>query len=189
MDQRRHPGRRAALWAAPVALLAATAAACGSSTATTSVPTTPASSAPAAPAAPAATGSAATVTTTDGALGTFLASGDGRTLYLFEKDSGTTSSCSGACAVNWPPLLTKTAPQATGQAQAKMLGTAPRSDGTTQVTYAGHPLYLFVGDKAAGSTTGEGVNAFGGEWYVVSPSGDKIESAPASTSSGGGGGY
>ena len=129
MDQRRHPGRRAALWAAPVALLAATAAACGSSTATTSVPTTPESSAPAAPAAPAAPGSAATVTTTDGAPGTFLASGDGRTLYLF------------------------------------------------------------VGDKAAGSTTGEGVNAFGGEWYVVSPSGDKIESAPASTSSGGGGGY
>ena len=70
-----------------------------------------------------------------------------------------------------------------------MLGTSPRSDGTTQVTYAGHPLYLFVGDKAAGNTTGEGVNAFGGEWYVVSPSGDKIESAPASTSSGGGGGY
>lgn len=174
------------MWAAPVALLAATAAACGSSNAPSSVPTTPASSAPA---APAATGSAATVTTTDGALGTFLASGDGRTLYLFEKDSGTTSSCSGACAVNWPPLLTKTAPQATGQAQAKMLGTAPRSDGTTQVTYAGHPLYLFVGDRAAGSTTGEGVNAFGGEWYVVSPSGDKIESAPASTSSGGGGGY
>ena len=138
---------------------------------------------------PSATGSAATVTTANGALGTFLTAGDGRTLYLFEKDTSTTSTCTGACAANWPPLVTTGAPQAAGQAQASMLATSPRPDGTTQVTYAGHPLYLFVGDKAAGSTAGEGINAFGGEWYVVAPSGQKIESAPASTSSSGGGGY
>ncbi|MGZ4664117.1 MAG: COG4315 family predicted lipoprotein [Frankiaceae bacterium] len=179
MDQRRRSLRRAAMWAAPVALLAATAAACGRNNSTSSA--SPASSAPAA--APSAAGAVATVTTSNGSLGTFLTAGDGRTLYLFEKDTSATSTCTGACAVNWPPLVTTGAPQAAGQAQAGMLATSPRPDGTTQVTYAGHPMYLFAGDKAPGSTLGQGINAFGAEWYVVAPSGQKIESTPGSSSS------
>jgi predicted lipoprotein with Yx(FWY)xxD motif len=179
MDQRRRSLRRAATWAAPVVLLAATAAACGSSNNTSSA--SPASSAPAT--VPSAAGSGATVTTANGSLGTFLTAGDGRTLYLFEKDTSATSTCTGACAVNWPPLLTTGAPQAGGQAQANMLATSPRPDGTTQVTYAGHPLYLFVGDSAAGSTAGQGKQAFGAEWYVLAPSGQKIEGTSGSPSS------
>lgn len=183
------------MWAAPVALLAATAAACGSSSGS-SAPSTAASSAPAAPAATSATFPAATVTTAQGPLGTFLTSGDGRTLYLFEKDTSTTSTCTGTCAVDWPPLVTTTSPQAAGQAQANMLGTSHRPDGTTQVTYAGHPVYLFMGDQGAGSTAGQGVDAFGAEWYIMAPSGQKIEgtastsgSTTSSNSSGGSGGY
>ena len=148
-----------------------------------SAPATSTSTATAAPTV------AATVSTTTGALGTFLTSGNGRTLYLFGKDTGTTSTCAGACAVSWPPLLTKGAPKAAGQAQPAKLGTTARSGGTTQVTYAGHPLYLFIGDTAPGQTKGQGVNAFGAVWYVVSPAGDKIQSAPASSSAPGGGGY
>jgi predicted lipoprotein with Yx(FWY)xxD motif len=190
MDQRRRSLRRAAMWAAPVALLAATAAACGSDNNTSS--TSPATSAPAA--APSAAGAAATVTTADGSLGTFLTAGDGRTLYLFGKDTSATSTCTGACAAKWPPLVTTGAPQAAGQAQASMLATSPRPDGTTQVTYAGHPVYLFVGDRAPGSTAGQGLDAFGAEWYVVAPSGQKIENAQSSTNmstatTSGGGGY
>ncbi len=193
MDQRRRSQRRAAMWAAPVALLAATAAACGSSS-NNSTSARPASSAPAA--APNAAGAVATVSTTSGPLGTLLTAGDGRTLYLFEKDTGSTSTCTGACAANWPSLATSGAPQAAGQAQANMLATSTRPDGTTQVTYGGHPLYMFVGDKATGSTTGQGIDAFGAEWYVVAPSGPKSESTASSssssastTTSGGGVGY
>ena len=178
MNQSRRSLRRTAMWAAPVALLAATAAACGSDSNTSSA--SPASSAPAA--VPSAAGTSATVTTATGDLGTFLTAVDGRTLYLFEKDKTATSTCTGACAANWPPLVTTGAPQAAGQAQANMLGTSPRPDGTTQVTYAGHPLYLFVGDKGPGSTAGQGITAFGAEWYVLAPSGEKIESTSPSSS-------
>jgi len=153
----------------------------------TSAPATSASSATAAPTVP------ATVSTTTGPLGTYLTSVNGRTLYLFGKDTGTTSTCVGTCTENWPPLLTKGAPKAAGQAQPAKLGTTARSEGTTQVTYAGHPLYLFIGDTAPGQTKGQGVNAFGGVWYVVSPAGNAIQTAPAATSgpatSSSGGGY
>jgi predicted lipoprotein with Yx(FWY)xxD motif len=118
---------------------------------------------------------AAAVSTTSGALGTFLVGPDGRTLYLFKKDSGTTSACTGACAKAWPPLTTTGAPTATGAATASLLGTAKRQDGTTEVTYAGHPLYYFAGDAASGDANGQGVDHFGGEWYVLSPSGAAIE--------------
>jgi predicted lipoprotein with Yx(FWY)xxD motif len=135
----------------------------------------------------------ATVSTTTGPLGTYLTSVNGRTLYLFGKDTGTTSTCVGTCTENWPPLLTKGAPKAAGQAQPAKLGTTARSEGTTQVTYAGQPLYLFIGDTAPGQTKGQGVNAFGGVWYVVSPAGNAIQTAPAATSapatSSGGAGY
>jgi predicted lipoprotein with Yx(FWY)xxD motif len=115
-------------------------------------------------------------TRTAGDLGKIIVDGKSRTLYLFEKDKNGKSKCSGACATNWPPLLTKGKPKASGGVKASKLGTTKRSDGTTQVTYGGHPLYTFVLDKnKPGSTKGEGVDAFGAEWYVVGTNGKKIE--------------
>jgi len=122
----------------------------------------------------AATG-AATVKTRHGKLGTYLVDGKGRTLYLFEKDRTKKSTCADACAKAWPPLTTKGRPKAAGAAKSSLLGTSKRADGTTQVTYKGHPLYFFVQDKKAGDTKGQNVDAFGAEWYVVSPAGKKIE--------------
>jgi predicted lipoprotein with Yx(FWY)xxD motif len=105
-------------------------------------------------------------------LGQILVDGKGRTLYLFVADSGTKSACnSSACVQYWPPVLTTGAPQAGPGVNASLLGTTTRQDGTTEVTYAGHPLYYFISDKKAGDVTGQGVNGFGGPWYVVSPSG------------------
>lgn len=122
-----------------------------------------------------ASAGAATVQTTSAALGTFLTDAKGKTLYLFEKDKGSTSTCNDACASVWPPLLSGGTPQAKGSADASKLGTTKRADGSTQVTYAGHPLYYYAPDTAAGDTKGEGVDSFGAEWYVVSPAGSKVE--------------
>lgn len=127
---------------------------------------------------------AATVTASSTGAGTVLVVG-GRTVYLFERDRGAHSTCSGACATNWPPTTTAGAPKAGGGATASMLGTTKRSDGMTQVTYAGHPLYFFAGDSSAGQTNGQGVNAFGAKWYVVAPNGVAV-TRQASGSSGGG---
>jgi len=129
----------------------------------------------------------ATVKTRHGALGTFLVDGRGRTLYRFMKDTGRKSHCSGACAANWPALTTREPPEAERGAKPALLSTRRRKDGTKQVLYAGHPLYRFVGDAAAGRTEGQGVQAFGGKWFVVARSGHAIRStaaaAPAPTSS------
>lgn len=108
-------------------------------------------------------------------LGTVLVGPNGRTLYLFEKDRGGSSACSGGCAQAWPPLTTTGAPKADAGAQASMLSTIKRADGSTQVTYAGHPLYSFFGDKRPGQDAGQGSKAFGGGWYVVTPAGRKID--------------
>ena len=111
-------------------------------------------------------------------LGKILVNGKGVTLYLFMKDKNGKSACSGACAKAWPPLLTKGRAQAAGGASAAKLGTTRRSDGTTQVTYIGHPLYTFVMDNnKPSSTTGQGSKAFGAEWYVLGANGNKIEKA------------
>jgi predicted lipoprotein with Yx(FWY)xxD motif len=126
----------------------------------------------------AGTGSAAsraTVKTRHGKLGTFLVGGNGRTLYLFEKDKTSKSTCSGQCAQFWPPLLTSGKPKAAGGAKASLFGTTRRSDGKLQATYKGHPLYYFSQDAKPGDTMGEGFNAFGAKWYVLAPSGKKID--------------
>lgn len=123
-----------------------------------------------------ATSKPATVKTGTSSLGRIVVDGQSHTLYLFQKDKGSKSSCSGACAQNWPPLLTKGAPKAGPGAKASLLGTTKRADGTTQVTYNKHPLYRFKGDaNKVGATKGEGLDAFGAEWYVVGTNGKKIE--------------
>jgi predicted lipoprotein with Yx(FWY)xxD motif len=118
---------------------------------------------------------AAIVGSAKGPLGTYLVDAKGRTVYLFEKDQGAASACSGACAAAWPPLLTKGAPAISGAAKAGDLGTTKRADGTTQITYKGHPLYTYAADARPGQTTGQGVNSFGAKWYVLAPSGSKID--------------
>src|SRR3954451_18851123 len=139
-----------------------------------------------------ASGHAATVGVASSSLGKFLVDSKGRTLYLFKKDQGTKSACSGACATNCPPLQASGKPTVGSGAQASMVSTTKRSDGSRQVTYNGHPLYRFQADQNAGDTNGQGVNAFGAAWYVVSPAGSPITAKPSSSSSsnsGGGGGY
>ena len=152
-------------------LVALVAAGCGSSGGTSTAT------------AKAAGGSSATVSVANTGLGNILVDSQGRTLYHFEKDSGTTSTCSGGCATAWPPLRASGKPTAGGGAKASLLGTTPRSDGKPQVTYNGHPLYGYQGDSKAGDTNGQGINGFGAPWYVLSPSGNAITAA--SSSSGG----
>jgi predicted lipoprotein with Yx(FWY)xxD motif len=158
------------------AFIAAACSTTGSSTGAYGAPNPPASAAPsAAPvvAPPAAAGAAINVGSTK--VGQVLVDANGQTVYLFVADKGTASSCNSAsCVQYWPPVLTNGAPQAGAGVNASLLGTAARADGTSQVTYAGHPLYLFTADKKAGDATGQGVNAFGAPWYVVSPSGMQI---------------
>lgn len=113
------------------------------------------------------------VTTASTGLGRVVADGTGRTLYLFEKDTTKRSACSGTCAVYWPPLLTSGAVSIKGVQRSK-LGTVRRSDGTRQVTYAGHPLYLFSGDTRRGQTNGQGLTDFGATWYALTPAGETI---------------
>jgi predicted lipoprotein with Yx(FWY)xxD motif len=108
--------------------------------------------------------------------GTALVDGAGRTLYLFEADDPTMSACSGACAQVWPPLLTQGSPvTVSGPAQSALVGSLARGDGTQQVTYDGHPLYYYAGDRNSGDSHGQDLDQFGASWYVVAPSGDKID--------------
>ena len=132
---------------------------------------------------PAASASAATakVAVGNSSAGSILVDGHGKSLYRFGRDTGRKSTCNGACAQNWPPLLTTKAPKAGSGVSARKLGTTRRSDGKLQVTYAGHPLYNFIGDAARGDINGEGLNAFGGIWTLVAPNGAKI--APGASQS------
>ncbi|MEA2279825.1 MAG: hypothetical protein QOK21_432 [Solirubrobacteraceae bacterium] len=157
------------------ATLAVAVAGCGGYSAATPV------SAPAAAAV-----KHAVVKTRHGKLGTYLVDGRGRTLYLFMKDSGPRSRCSGACAAAWPPLTTREKAEAQRGAKAKLLATSTRPGGGRQVVYGGHPLYRYEPDIAAGQTRGQGVSAFGARWYVVAPSGRAITAAaaPSPSSSG-----
>jgi predicted lipoprotein with Yx(FWY)xxD motif len=133
-----------------------------------------------------ANGQSATVGVANENVGKILVDSHGRTLYLFERDSGTKSTCTGACAVEWPPLRATGKPTVSGGADASVVAISARSDGKAQVTYNGHPLYLFSADQSPGDTNGQGVNAFGGLWYVLSSSGDQITTGAGS---GGGLGY
>jgi predicted lipoprotein with Yx(FWY)xxD motif len=118
--------------------------------------------------------SAATVNVRSTSLGKILVDSQGRTLYLFEKDTGPKSTCSGGCASAWPPFRTSGTPKAGSGVTASLLGTTARSDGNDEVTYNDHPLYYYAGDQKAGDTFGQDLNQFGAAWYVLSPAGNKI---------------
>ena len=124
---------------------------------------------------PGGSGPASVVGTKTGSLGTFLVDGKGRALYLWEADHGSTSTCTGACAQAWPPLTITGPPKASGAVRGSLLATTKRADGSREVTYAGHPLYLFAGDSRAGQTTGEGSTGFGAPWWVVTPAGKALQ--------------
>ena len=106
-------------------------------------------------------------------LGKIIVDSKGFTLYDFHKDKGTKSACYGACAGVWPPLTTSGAPQATKGADASKLGTTERSDGTVQVTYAGHPLYAYAADTKPGDAKGNDFSSYGAQWYALAPSGEE----------------
>ncbi len=157
----RHPSRL--VCPAVIVALAIGAAACGGGS-TAAAPTST------------SMGAAATVgTAKDPQLGSILVDGQGRALYLFEKDQGGKSSCYGGCAQLWPLLTTNGSSQAGNGAAASLLGTTSRTDGKTQVTYGGHPLYYYINDTQPGQVSGEGLNQFGAGWDVLSPQGNKIE--------------
>jgi predicted lipoprotein with Yx(FWY)xxD motif len=202
------PARLAAGVGGAVGVAMLVAACSSGSSSSAAAPAAPASSA-AAPASSAggasASGGATVITTASSSAGTFLTDGSGRAVYLWVKDTGGTSACTGACAGAWPPVTAAGTVTAAGSAKASDLGTITRSDGTKQVTYDGHPLYYFEGDSGPGTASGQGSDGFGAKWWLVSPSGSDITAsvtsftasgsgaAPAATSkpssSGGGYGY
>jgi predicted lipoprotein with Yx(FWY)xxD motif len=155
-------------------------AACGGGSATDSNAVTPESSTPGTTAAPTTAPSPApsSVPATDGIaittaasdFGTMLFDQPGQAIYLFEKETAGLPACYGDCAAAWPPVLTTGNPQATGEVRADLLGTAPRDDGSTQVTYGGHPLYYYA-HEAPGQVLCHDVVEFGGRWLVVTPEG------------------
>ncbi len=119
----------------------------------------------------------AQVSSSSGSLGTFLVDDQGRTLYMFNADPEGTSGCYDACATAWPPLATAGAPTAAGDADLKELTTLTRTDGITQVLYAGHPLYTYSEDAAPGETNGQGLTQQGGMWWVVGVDGSPIQTS------------
>lgn len=170
--------KRPPVLAAAAIAAAALFAGCGSSSSSSSSSTaasTPTQSTGASTSTTAAA-SGTTVQAAKNKLGTILVAGpEKRTVYLFEADKGTSSTCNGECASDWPPVTTEGKPVAAGGAVSADLGTTKRSDGTEQLTYKGHPLYFFEEDKASGDAKGQGSNAFGAGWYVMKPSGKKID--------------
>jgi len=166
-------------WLAPAGLAATLLiAACGSSTSSGSN-----TSSAAAPASSGAVSSSALKTTTIGGAAV-LTNGKGFTLYWFVPDTSTKSNCNGSCATYWPPVK---GPATAGAGVTGKLATITRSDGSVQATYNGHPLYTYVGDKAAGQATGNGLNINGGLWHEVTVSGAAAPAGSGSAGAGGGG--
>jgi predicted lipoprotein with Yx(FWY)xxD motif len=160
-----------------LAALVALAAGCGGGGATAATPAPPKT----------ASGQAATVGVAKTGLGQVLVNSQGRTLYLFKADQGTKSACTGACAAAWPPVQVQGKPTVGSGVNASLVGTAKRPEGTMQVTYNGHPLYLFAQDIKAGETNGQGVSAFGASWFTLNSSGNQV-SGTSSSSGGSSGG-
>jgi predicted lipoprotein with Yx(FWY)xxD motif len=116
----------------------------------------------------------AAVTARSSDYGRILFDGRGFALYAFDRDRGGRSTCSGACATAWPPFIVARRPQASRGATASLLGTTRRSDGRLQATYAGRPLYFYVGDRKPGQVLCQNVREFGGLWLVVRPNGTLV---------------
>jgi predicted lipoprotein with Yx(FWY)xxD motif len=159
---------------AALPLIALAVAACGGGGATAASPQ------PKAPAPPKPAGTTVSMANNP-KLGKILVDSRGDTLYLFKADSRTMSACTGACATAWPPLRSNGKPVAAPMVNASLLGTINRSDGAPQVTYNGHPLYLFSKDTKAGDTNGQGLTAFGSTWFAVSPAGNQVGGQKASS--------
>jgi predicted lipoprotein with Yx(FWY)xxD motif len=121
-------------------------------------------------------------------LGQILVDAQDRTMYLFAKDAGPASTCTGACTSIWPPVPVSAGPHAAGGASASALGVIG-SGSSRQLSYAGHPLYYFAGDSKAGQTRGQAVNEFGAQWFVLNPTGTAVLDAPSNTGTSGGYGY
>jgi predicted lipoprotein with Yx(FWY)xxD motif len=123
-------------------------------------------------AAPTAKGTTIQVSSSD--YGQVLFNADDQAIYLFDKESGPTSECYGECAAAWPPVVTKGGPQAGDGTDASLLGTTKRNDGSTQVTYGGHPLYYYA-HEGPGQVLCQNVSEFGGLWLVVDPDGEAVQ--------------
>ena len=139
--------------------------------------------------APAALVGPVAVAQATGPLGVYLVDGAGRTLYLFEADTGGVPSCIDACTTTWPPMIAAATPTADAGIPADKLATVARSDGSNQVRFAEHPLYYFTGDQQAGQTNGQGNS---GQWWIVGPDGNPIKSGAEGAGGGNdvpGGGY
>ncbi len=172
------PHHRLGAAALSLSALALAAAGCGSSSSTSSTSTGQSTAASVTNPASSSSGSATIVSAASTPkFGTVLVSSKGLALYDFKKDSGTKSACYGACAKVWPPLTTSGPPKAAGGAESSKLGTIKRTDGSTQVTYAGHPLYTYTADMEPGEVNGDGINSFGGIWHALDPSGSEAKAA------------
>jgi predicted lipoprotein with Yx(FWY)xxD motif len=173
----------AGLAAAGLAAAALLAAGCSSSSSTSASSSAPASSSSAPSASGTVSTSAALKTTTIGGVAV-LTDAKGLTLYWFVPDTSTKSNCNGSCATYWPPVP---GPATAGAGVTGKLATIKRSDGSTQATYDGHPLYTYVGDTAPGQAKGNGLNLSGGVWHEMTVSGATAPSsgttAPSSSSS------
>jgi predicted lipoprotein with Yx(FWY)xxD motif len=123
----------------------------------------------------------AEIGTATGPDGTYLTGSSGRAVYQWVGDSDRKSNCSQDCAAAWPPVITTAAPIPAGRVVASELGTITRPDGSTQVTYNGHPLYYFVLDAGPGTTKGQGSDSFGARWWLVAPSGAPVTAGGSSS--------
>lgn len=162
--------------------VAVLAAACSSTSSSSTGAASGAAATGGSSASGAASGSATVIKTASSSAGTVLTDGSGRAVYVWAKDTGDMSSCSGACAAAWPAVTTTGAATASGGAQSSDLGTITRSDGTKQVTYDKHPLYYFAGDSGPGTATGQASDQFGAKWWLVAPTGSDITSSVSSFS-------
>jgi predicted lipoprotein with Yx(FWY)xxD motif len=173
-------------WAAPVlAGAAAVITACGSSSPSTTTPSAPASTSNAPASSSTNPSGSVTISTRSTSIGTVLVNAQGRTLYWFAIDTPTKSNCNGSCMTYWPPVIGK-AVAASGTTLPKGFGTITRSNGSTQATYDGHPLYTYVADTSAGMTSGNGKNLSGGLWWAMTPTGAKASGGASPSSHVGG---
>ncbi len=165
--------------------LAVFVAGCGGSSTTSSTSSSQPTTTSATNAGGSSGGAATVSTASTPKLGTIIVNSSGMALYDFQKDTATKSACYGSCAKIWPPLTSGGAPKAAGGAETSKLGTIKRTDGTTQVTYNGHPLYTYTADMSPGEVNGNGITSFGGSWHALKPSGSEATATSSATTGGG----